>query len=245
MELVAAFTDNEAARPSAAAARKQMPNVGETDAVAAANAVREQVAASNSPVPGSAAAARASRVVPGIAKSGWAGTGGFASFIRHHLPELTYVSTDSGGLVVDPGRHVLEAGPGEGDQPDDITARVARVTKVPPLTSAQYEVLFNELAQVAKVQPRLARIGPDVRDRAAESKAPVPRKSVDFVVTGLIYASCDPRAADVDANTLADRWLRIVLARCEEAGLALGDADANAVTNWILGGSARSTVIAP
>jgi hypothetical protein len=236
MEIVAAFTLDDGESEGQPAGVASLPPIDEDDVARAVEAVRARVAASASAVPGSSAAAAARRAVPGIARSDWAGAGGFTAFVRQHLPELSYVSTNSGGLVLDPVRHKVAAGAAEVEEPDEVNARVARVTNVPPLTSAQYGVLFQELAVVAKAQPRLARIGYDVRERAADSAAPVPRKSVDFVVTGLVYAGCDPRTANLGARGLAEKWLANVLFLCEQAGLELEQVDKEAIARWITGG---------
>lgn len=147
---------------------------------------------------------------------------------------MTYQSTDSGGLILDPARHGVNEVT-KTDELNDIRARVARVTKVPRLSSAQYAVLFQELSSVAKAQPRLARIGYDVRERAADSAAPVPRSSVDYVVMGLVYAGCDPRTAEAGARELAAKWLANVLFLCEQAGLDLDEAETEEVAAWLLG----------
>ena len=236
MEIVAAFTLDTVESGGLAGEPVALAAIDEQEVDNAVEAVRARVAASPSPVPGSSAAAAARRAVPAIARSGWAGAGGFAAFVRSRLPELTYVSTASGGLVLDPLRHTPDASGAQTEKPDDVIARVARVTKVPLLTSGQYAVLFQELAEVAKVQPRLVRIGYDVRERAADSAAPVPRKSVDFVVTGLVYAGSDPRKVDLGPHGLAEKWLASVLFRCEQAQLELEPADREAVAHWILGG---------
>jgi len=169
MDIVAAFApdDGLAGRPPEV---EGPPSISSEDVARATEAVRSTVADSDVPVPGSAAAAAAGRVVPEIAKSRWAGAGGFAAFVRQQLPELTYQSTDSGGLLLDPSRHSANEVTVT-EEVGDIRARVARVTKVPRLSSEQYAVLFRELSTVAKVQPRLARIGYDVRERAADSAA--------------------------------------------------------------------------
>jgi hypothetical protein len=236
MEIVAAFTLGNVESEGVAGERVALAAIDEEDVAKAVEAVRTRVAASPSAVPGSSAVRAALRAVPGIAESGWAGAGGFPAFVQAQLPELTYVSTASGGLVLDPARHTPDASAAQTEEPDDVIVRVARVTKAPLLTSAQYAVLFRELADVAKVQHRLARIGYDVRERAADSAAPVPRKSVDFVVTGLVYAGSDPRKVDLGPHGLAEKWLASVLFRCEQAQLELEPDDQEAVARWILGG---------
>lgn len=235
MEIAAAFSGDEDATQFDATGAPETNQADEDDVDAAVGAIRSRVASSAAPVPGSSAAAEAGRAVPGIAQAGWAGAGDFASFIRERVPELRFVRTDSGGMVLDPSRHATEPGEVPTEPDDDLPSRISRVTKVPPLTSAQYAVLFDELAQVAKTQTRLARIGYDVRERAADSTAPVPRKSVDFVVTGLVYGKSDPRTADLDAQGLAEKWLEIVLQRCDQAGLELDGNEKEVARDWILG----------
>src|SRR6187549_2451199 len=107
MEIVAAFSpgSDEAEDPT------ESPNprvtLDQREMAAAADAVRQRVAESPEAVPGPSAAGAALQAVPTIAKSRWAGTGGFAAFVDRYLPELTYASTRSGGLVLDPARHTL------------------------------------------------------------------------------------------------------------------------------------------
>lgn len=233
MELVAAFASERQADDQAEELAAP-PTIDEEAVGRAAAAVVSCVQASDVPVPGSTAAAAALRAVPEIARTRWAGTGGFAAFVQKHTPKLRFVSTSSGGRVVDPTRHTTALDPVD-EQPTDVAARVARVTKVPLLSSEQYAVLFQNLAEVAKVEQRLARIGSDVRERAADTAAPVPRKSVDFVLMGLVYAGSDPRTTDLDARGLAEKWLANVFFRCDEAGLELDDLERKATTAWITG----------
>lgn len=232
MDLVTAFSDDDEA-PDDLVDTIDRLSVTKDESDRAVAAVRERVAASDGSVPGSSAAAAALREVPHIAASGWAGTGGFGPFVRQLLPELEHRSTDSGGLVHDPSRQASTPSQ-DADTLDDVRSRVARVTKAPLLTSQQYAVLFDGLAQVAKVQPRLGRIGFDVRELTADSIAPVRRTSVNFVVTGLVYAGADPRTVGLDARGLAERWYECVLYRCEQAGLELTDEERGEVQDWIL-----------
>ncbi len=238
MEIVAAFAPQD--RPPAVSVEgapdlPDDPVVSGQGLAAAVEAVRIRVAQSDRPVPGATAAGAAIQALPGIVASQWAGSGGFTAFVREHLPELSYLSTSSGGLVLDPARHAVDP-TSDVDEPGDIRARVARVTGVPPLTSAQYAVLFRELAIVAQTQERLFRIGYDVRDRAAATDAPFSRKAVDYVVTGLVYAGSDPRTAGLSATGLASRWANSVLFRCEQAGLALDEGEIAEIVAWIAGG---------
>jgi hypothetical protein len=79
--------------------------------------------------------------------------------------------------------------------PDDVIARICRVTRAPRLSSDQYAMLFTELAEVGKVQPLLGRLGADVRNRVAArgTSVVVGRAAVNSVVQGLVYSGADPR----------------------------------------------------
>ncbi len=69
-----------------------------SDAVAA---VRQAVAASAGPLPGSSAAQAAVRADVTIA-NGWAGAGTFAGFVARHLPELIFDRKPGPGHLYDP-----------------------------------------------------------------------------------------------------------------------------------------------
>lgn len=86
MEIVAAFAQDDGVAERPADGVEGPSSISTEDVARAAEAVRAKVAESDVAVPGSAAAAAAARVVPDIAKSRWAGAGGFAAFLRQHLP---------------------------------------------------------------------------------------------------------------------------------------------------------------
>lgn len=229
IELVEALSDDATAAPKQADA----PGLTADDLAAAATAVRESIKDAQAPVPGATAAEAAQRRVPGIAAAGWGGPGGFAQFVARELPELELRRNELGSWLVDPERHTTSDLPrGEGD---GLIASICRVTRSPRLSSEQYAALFTELAEVAKHQPQLTRMGADVRDRTSARGQPVGRGAANFVVQGLVYAGVDPRRGDKQAHELAQSWRDNLLALCRQAGMPLSDDDATAVSDWVLG----------
>jgi hypothetical protein len=235
MQLVEAFASTTPPVDLREGLRSVPKGVDEADVATAAEAVRRIVAASTTPLPGATAAAAGQRAVPGIAAAGWGAAGGFSAFVRERLPELELVRNDSGGWLIDPKRHSVGDIVAE-TAPDDVVARVCRVTRAPRLSGAQYAVLFEELSKAAPAQPLLGRIGADVRERAAAVGTPVGRGAVNFVVQGLVYAGADPRQGQRSGRELARAWRENVGTLCRQAGMELTPEDEIALDAWILGG---------
>ena len=230
MQLLEAFTPDRAvtAPPAEAAA------IAPADLAAAAVAVRDAVAAAPAPIPGSSAALAALRVAPGIAAAGWGGAGGFSAFVGRELPVLTLVRHLSGGWLLDPTRHTSADIPTSSASPDDVVARVCRVTRAPRLSSRDYAVLFTELAEAVTAHPALNGLGPEVRDRAAAQGASVGRKSVNAVVSALVYRGADPRESRLSPRQLAESWRDNLAVLCRQAGMQLSASDEKALDTWIL-----------
>jgi hypothetical protein len=231
MQLVEAFTLS----PAVQVQQSGKAGLSQVELAAAAAAVRDAVR--SSPLPGSTAAGAALRAVPGIAAAGWGGPGGFAAFLRRELPELQLVRNESGGWILGAAHTVADI-PSDDALPDDVIARVCRVTRAPRLSSDQYAMLFTELAEVGKAQPLLGRIGADVRDRVAArgTSVVVGRAAVNFVVQGLVYSGADPRDGKLSPQELAQRWRDNVLELCRHAGMQLNEADEAALDTLILSG---------
>jgi NYN domain len=203
----------------------------------AATAVRSAVEAANGALRGATAAAAAIRVVPHIASVRWGNSDGFAGFVSRYLPELTVVRTGSGGWLIDPA-HRSEEEFQDGSLPDDLPARVSRVTKVPRLSSEQYATLFEELSALSKEPPSLNRMGAEIRERAAARGVAVPRSAANFVIQGLIYSGADPRKGERDAREFAEQWRDAVLVLCDRADLEIDAASKAEIEAWLFGGLA-------
>jgi hypothetical protein len=211
------------------------PILDQEEIETAATAVRGAVAAANGALRGATAASAAIRAVPHIASMRWGNHDGFAGFVASELPELTLVRTDSGGWLIDTTRRSEEEFRGD-SQPDDLPARVSRVTKVPPLSSEQYATLFDELSALSNDAPSLNRMGAEIRERAAIRGVAVPRSAANFVIQGLIYAGADPRNGERSAREFGELWCNAVLYLCERADLEIDAADKAEIRAWLLGG---------
>lgn len=209
--------------------------VTEEELSEATAAIQALVDASPSPVAGATAAQAGMRPVPHIAAGGWGQEGdGFAGFVRDRLPSLEFRRNTSGGWLLDPSRHALDAEPGDGE-PDDVVARVCRVTHAPHLTPAQYSALFKHLSEAASEHETLNRLGADVRERTTAAGEPVSRRAVNFVIQGLVYAGHDLRAATLGPKELAQAWRANLRTICEQAGLELNDEEEATLDHWVLG----------
>jgi hypothetical protein len=205
----------------------------------AANAVRSAVEAAGGALRGATAAAAAIKVVPHIASVRWGNSDGFVGFVSRYLPELTVVRTGSGGWLIDPARRSEEEFQDD-SLPDDLPARVSRVTKVPRLSSEQYATLFEELSALSREPPSLNRMGAEIRERAAARGVAVPRTAANFVIQGLIYSGADPRNGERSAREFAEQWRDAVLVLCERAGLEIDAASKAEIEEWLFGELAPS-----
>ena len=233
MQLLEAFTAPAVETPVV----DQGPSAAltEDDLTAAASSIRALVDASSAPLAGATAAHAGRRAVPQIASGGWGQAGdGFAGFVREYLPELEFRRNSSGGWLLDPTRHAL-APDADDVEPDDVVARVCRVTHAPRLTSVQYAALFEHLAAAGREHQTLNRLGADVRERTTAAGEPVSRRAVNFVIQGLVYAGIDLRAAVLSPRDLAEAWRRNLGTLCEQAGLELADQDEASLDRWVLG----------
>ncbi|MGY1782094.1 NYN domain-containing protein [Geodermatophilus sp. SYSU D01036] len=239
MQLLEAFTT-----PAAPTASDEAPSpTGLTgdDLSTAAAAIRALVDASPAPLAGATAAHAGLRAVPQIAARGWGQAGdGFAGFVRDRLPELEFRRDASGGWVLDPRRHALEPDPGEA-QPDDVVARVCRVTRAPQLTKAQYAALFEHLAAAARGNQALDRLAADVRERTTAAGEPVSRRAVNFVIQGLLYADTDLREAVPSPREMTYAWRKHLRTLCEQAGLELSREDEATLDRWVLPAAPRGS----
>lgn len=221
--------------PPAAVSSRPVLDGGEIQAAAAA--VRSAVEAADGALRGQSAAAAAVRVVPHIKKARWANLGSFAGFVSDKLPELALIRTASGSWVIDPTRRSEEEFR-EDSLPDDLPARISRITKVPLLSSAQYATLFEELSALSAEPepPPLNRMGAEIRERAVDRGIAVSRTAADFVIQELIYADADPRSGERSATEFSERWRDIIVMSCERAGLEIDIESRAEIDAWLLGG---------
>ncbi|PPK93210.1 uncharacterized LabA/DUF88 family protein [Kineococcus xinjiangensis] len=203
-------------------------------------AVRAAVRAAPRPLVTAAAAQAALSVDPTLSERGWAGAGKFAVFLSTYLPELRYVPQPQPGYVFDPTRHTeadVPAGAAELARGDlaPLPAQVCLVTNAPALSSAQYAVLFEELAADVAENGFDAGTFKRVRDRAHLREQPIRRAVVSSVVQGMVYAGTRPRPG-MSASDLAATWLENLKELCANAQMQLEPHEVQQLEEWILGG---------
>ena len=217
--------------PSPSDASEELAEVPSASADKAARAaVRAAIRASDAPVK-LAAVANAARDASPTIKTRWDQEGGFAAWLQRRIPELLVVNSPADGpVLLDPTRHESPTAP------DDLPARVCRVTRVPALTSAEYAAVFEEMAGYLANHPfDLASTAKAVRDRCRARDAQVSRATINFILLGLVYARTDLRGAKLSAEELGRAWSRNVVALAENARMELDDADRSKLDSWILG----------
>ncbi|GAB7191880.1 NYN domain-containing protein [Kineococcus sp. NUM-3379] len=203
-------------------------------------AVRTAVRTAPRPLVTAAAAQAALGVDPTLSERGWDGAGKFAVFLSTFLPDLRYVPHPQPGYVFDPSRHTeadVPAGATELARGDlaPLPAQVCLVTNAPALSSAQYAVLFEELAADVAENGFDAGTFKRVRDRAHLREQPIRRAVVSTVVQGLVYAGDRPRAG-MSAQDLARAWLANLQELCANAQMQLEPHEKQQLEEWILGG---------
>jgi hypothetical protein len=158
------------------------------------------------------------------------------------LPGLSLSSVPP-GYVYDPARHErpepAAAPVPVVDQLTELRTRIARVTEIPNLTTAEYRTLFTELAEEVNAHGYSRNVTSRVvRDRCAARGAAVGRNAVNFVLTGLTYAGHSPRSGDT-AAVLAAAYADNVLALCQNARMELSDHETALIREWLLPTTAR------
>jgi hypothetical protein len=221
---------------------------------AVAGVVRDAVAAADRPVSLATAAQQVRAALGSDRVDGWAGTGSFKKLLAAaDLPGLTLVSAHP-GWVYDPARHTPPADepastapaaattPAAATVPDrlpELRTRIARVTDVPALTTANYKTLFAELAaeltQNGYDRTATARA---VHERATARGATIGRATVNFVLSSLTSAGHRPRPGDTAAE-LAAAYADNVLSLCQNARMELSDDEIALVRGWLLPAAAR------
>ncbi|GII99714.1 NYN domain-containing protein [Sediminihabitans luteus] len=199
--------------------------------------VLKRVRAADRPLTLGAVAQVAQKADPALAGSDWAGTGGFAAWLAHEVPEVG-VSSRPPGHVWDPARFGEADIPGAttDTDPSALQRQVTAVTDVPGLSPQNYRALLTALADDVAAHPfDRAATSRRVRDACQEAGAPVGRSTVNFVISGVLYADVTlgdgPSAAEL-AAAYADH----VVGLCRGARMDLSPGDVAALRAWVGGG---------
>ncbi|WP_448059675.1 NYN domain-containing protein [Cellulomonas hominis] len=211
-----------------------------TTSAAARRAVLQRVRTADRPLASGAVAQIAQKADPSLPGSGWAGAGGFFPWLARAVPEVGAASRPAPGYVWDPKRF------GEADLPGtvvgtdtDSTAlqrQVVAVTDTPGLSAANYRVLLTALAKDVRATPfERAETSKRVRNACQEAGAAVGRSTVNFVISGVLYAGLH-LTASTTPRELAEAWASNVVGLCRGARMELSDGDVAAIRAWVGGG---------
>lgn len=226
----------DAPAPRTSRARVADRAVDEAEA-RARRAVRRAVRAADVPLPLGTAAQVARDADPSLAASQWAGAGGFTAWLARALPDLD-VSTRPPGHVWDPQRFGEADLPGAvaDTAPNELQRQVISVTDTPGLSQAQYRVLLQTLAGDVAVHAfdRVA-TSRRVHEACQQSGTKVGRSTVNFVISGVLYAGL-PLDAGSSAEQVAGAWADNVIGLCRGARMELTPGDVAAIRAWVGGG---------
>jgi hypothetical protein len=120
--------------------------------------------------------------------------------------------------------------------PTTLQRQVITVTDVPGLSAANYRVLLTTLAEDVRRTP-FERIATSrrVRDTCQEAGAAVGRSTVNFVISGVLYAGLD-LGPSVTVQQVAQAWAENVIGLCRGARIELTEGDVTAIRSWVGGG---------
>jgi len=181
---------------------------------------------------------------PQVTESEWAGAGSFKQLLQTiDNPGFRIATLPHPGYLYDPLRHRLpDSVPDpEGFQsmPSEIAAftrRVNQVTGVPRLTPSQYRLIFEMITEYLRLNAfNLSATSKAVRDLCLERGESIPRKSIWFVLQGLIYSGHwfgrDPESDS--ARSLARMFRENVATLCRDAQLELSEREHRMLEEWI------------
>lgn len=209
------------------------------------NMVKQIVAHSPEPVTMAKAAFDLIRELgPQVTESEWAGAGSFKQLLQTiDNPGFRIATLPHPGYLYDPLRHHLpDAVPdtdGFQNLPPEIAAftrRVNQVTGAPRLTPSQYRLIFEMIAEHLRRNPfNLSTTSKAVRDLCLEQGESIPRKSVWFILQGLIYSGHwfgkDPE--NDSSLRLARVFKENVATLCRDAQLELSELEHRMLEGWI------------
>lgn len=183
---------------------------------------------------------------PQVTESEWAGAGSFKQLLQTiGNPVFRITTLPHPGYLYDPLRHRLPDGLSDADEfqnlPPEIAAftrRVNQVTGVPRLTPSQYRLIFEMIAQYLRHNPfNLSATSKAARDLCIERGESIPRKSIWFILQGLIYSGHwfgrDPQ--NDSARSLAQMFRENVATLCRDAQLELSEREHKMLKEWITG----------
>jgi hypothetical protein len=208
---------------------------------AIASLVREMVADADEPIILASAAQHVRGALGADAVEGWLGMGSFKRLLASlELPGVVMMTATPPGWLYDPDRHQRPSAPagpsatGGAEGVDELRSRIARVTEVPALKAADYQIFFTELAaEMAANGYDRVRTPRAVHERAVARGAKIGLQTVKFVLASLTTAGHPPTPGE-SAALLAAAYTDIVLTLCRNARMELSDDEVLLVRRWLL-----------
>jgi hypothetical protein len=204
----------------------------------ASEMVLQALKSADGPLPGGKVAQIAQAADPSLPASSWAGAGGFFAWLEEHVPDVGTASRPAPGYVWDATRF------GEKDLPTGTTAsepavlrrQVVSVTDTPGLTQEQFRLVLTALARDVNTVPfDRADTSRRVRDVCQEDGANIGRSSVNFVISGILYAGVELQAG-TPVETYASALVDNVVGLCRGARMDLSAEDVRTIRSWVGGG---------
>lgn len=227
--------------PTAVAPTQPVAPLDPRTVLIARRAVLRRVRSADRPLPSGTVAEAAQTADPTLPGTRWAGTGGFFPWLAVTVPELGASSRPSPGYVWDPkrfGAADLPSAVADTD-PTALQRQVIAVTDTPGLSQSNYRVLLTTLSEDVRRTPfERAATSRRVRDACQEAGAAVGRSTVNFVISGVLYAGLELNAS-VTAEKVAAAWADNVVGLCRGARMELTDGDVAAIRAWVGGGLPR------
>jgi hypothetical protein len=180
-----------------------------------------------------------------VVDSQWAGAGSFKELLLSvdMLGFNIFTAPGQPGLLYDPQRHTLPSSSILSDRmrglPTDLAtfaSRINRVTGTPLLSPAEYTLVFNVLEEELKKNNYfLSATSKAVRDRCIERGSSIPRRAVNFILQGIVYAghTYEENPLADTANNFAKSFKENVCTLCKNAQLILSDEELVLLDNWI------------
>ncbi len=182
---------------------------------------------------------------PQVIESEWAGAGSFKQLLQTaRISGLEMTTLPHPGYLYDPLRHQLPSASldaievhGMPAELSAFTRRISEITGAPRLAPQQYALVFTMLEHDLQQNSfNLSSTSKAVRDLCNQHGEAVPRKSVWFILQGIIYAG-HWFSKDSENNTalrLAAIFRDNVLTLCREAQMELTTEEQSLLHQWIV-----------
>jgi hypothetical protein len=226
-----------------------------TESVKAPNDVRQQleqllvdeVASSARPVAIARLAHLARQRCPGI-DADWLGCGTFKRLLDTVQPagvEITW--SHLGGYAFDPSRHSLDfiaqSVSTAQDQPEQDerwpqVARILQVANFPTMSGYKYRAFLEGLSQALSEGPyTLAATTKRVHDLSLDRGVATARNDINALLRALVFNGFDPASTPNAFEDLVATLCGVALAACDREGLAVGEAERQALLSWVISDS--------